>query len=163
MPTPLVELPCGSASMSSVLRSAAASEAARFTAVVVLPTPPFWFAIAITRDIISRCLPKSYVAHEFRRVQYTLVSRETKEHTFHVKLEPWGLGDPAAPARRLKNEVVEVAGRDTRDACRLRERGGPDAIKLLARFRRQGPQLEIGQVRRQNKRGELGKSSRSFT
>jgi len=54
MPTPLVELPCGSASMSSVLRSAVASEAAMFTAVVVLPTPPFWFAIAITRDIISR-------------------------------------------------------------------------------------------------------------
>src|SRR5437588_12928762 len=94
MPTPLVELPCGSASMSSVLRSAAAREAARWTAVVVLPTPPFWFAIAITRDIISRCLPKSYVTHEFRRVQYTFVSRETKEHTFHVKLQPWGSTQP---------------------------------------------------------------------
>ena len=32
------------------LRSAVASEAARLTAVVVLPTPPFWFATAMIRD-----------------------------------------------------------------------------------------------------------------
>ena len=48
-PTPLVALPCGSPSMSSVRRSATARLAARLTAVVVLPTPPFWFAIAMTR------------------------------------------------------------------------------------------------------------------
>ena len=35
--------------MRSVRRSAAASEAARFTAVVVLPTPPFWFAMVRMR------------------------------------------------------------------------------------------------------------------
>src|SRR5882724_9047967 len=45
MPIPLVALPWGSASTSKVRRSAMASEAARLTAVVVLPTPPFWFAI----------------------------------------------------------------------------------------------------------------------
>ena len=43
-PSALPALPCGSTSTSSVRRSEAASEAARFTAVVVLPTPPFWFA-----------------------------------------------------------------------------------------------------------------------
>src|SRR5438093_8178773 len=95
MPTPLVELPWGSASMSSVFRSAVASEAARLTAVVVLPTPPFWLAIAITRDIISRCLAKSYIAFKLTRTQYTSVSRETKEHTFHVKLQPWGSRRPS--------------------------------------------------------------------
>src|SRR2546429_9286265 len=52
MPTPLVEFAWGSASTSSVLRSAVASDAARFTAVVVLSTPPFWLAIALTRDIL---------------------------------------------------------------------------------------------------------------
>src|SRR5882762_8934037 len=57
MPTPLVELPCGSASMSSVFRSATASEAARLTAVVVLPTPPFWFAIARTSAMGTRHVP----------------------------------------------------------------------------------------------------------
>src|SRR4051794_10969768 len=56
MPTPLVAFPCGSPSMSSVLCSAAARLAARFTAVVVLPTPPFWFAMAITRATFFRDL-----------------------------------------------------------------------------------------------------------
>src|SRR5438552_3978771 len=46
---PLVALPCGSPSTNRVRFSAAARLAARFTAVVVLPTPPFWLAIAITR------------------------------------------------------------------------------------------------------------------
>jgi hypothetical protein len=36
-------------STSSVRFSAAATLAARFTAVVVLPTPPFWFTTARTR------------------------------------------------------------------------------------------------------------------
>src|SRR4029077_20691911 len=35
--------------MSRVGCSAAARQAARFTAVVVFPTPPFWFATAIIR------------------------------------------------------------------------------------------------------------------
>src|SRR5262245_55136171 len=46
-PQPMVALPCGSKSTSSTLRLVAASEAARLTAVVVLPTPPFWFATAM--------------------------------------------------------------------------------------------------------------------
>src|SRR5512141_80550 len=46
-PTPLDALPCGSMSTISVRRSAAAKLAARFTAVVVLPTPPFWLAMAM--------------------------------------------------------------------------------------------------------------------
>src|SRR5216684_3510475 len=51
-PKPLVEFDCGSQSTSSVLTSAAASEAARLMAVVVLPTPPFWLATAMTRPMI---------------------------------------------------------------------------------------------------------------
>src|SRR5688500_17507710 len=45
-------LACGSRSMRSVLRPRIASAAERFTAVVVLPTPPFWLAIA---TIMWRC------------------------------------------------------------------------------------------------------------
>ena len=48
-PQPVVALPCGSMSISSTRRRIALKEAARLTAVVVLPTPPFWFATAITR------------------------------------------------------------------------------------------------------------------
>src|SRR5687768_4183592 len=39
--------------MSRVRCSAAARLAARFTAVVVFPTPPFWFAMAMMRAIIA--------------------------------------------------------------------------------------------------------------
>src|SRR5438876_12320636 len=38
--------------MSSVFTSAAAKDAARLMAVVVLPTPPFWLTTAITRPIL---------------------------------------------------------------------------------------------------------------
>src|SRR5271163_1894600 len=50
-PRPLLEFDCGSQSTNSVLTSAAASEAARLMAVVVLPTPPFWLATAMTRPM----------------------------------------------------------------------------------------------------------------
>src|SRR3984957_222756 len=50
-PKPLVAFDCGSQSTSSVFTSAAAKEAAKLMAVVVLPTPPFWLATAITRPI----------------------------------------------------------------------------------------------------------------
>ena len=46
MPSPTVAFACGSTSTSSVSYPASAMQAATFTAVVVLPTPPFWFAIA---------------------------------------------------------------------------------------------------------------------
>ena len=42
------ELAWGSRSMSSVLRLRIAKPAARLMAVVVLPTPPFWLAMAMT-------------------------------------------------------------------------------------------------------------------
>src|SRR5271170_6549567 len=49
MPRPVEALPCGSRSTISTSSPMAASAVARLIAVVVLPTPPFWFAIAMTR------------------------------------------------------------------------------------------------------------------
>src|SRR5512140_3099819 len=43
-PTPEEAFACGSRSTSSVFFSITEREAARLTAVVVFPTPPFWFA-----------------------------------------------------------------------------------------------------------------------
>src|SRR5512145_977770 len=43
-PTPDEAFACGSRSTSSVFFSITEREAARLTAVVVFPTPPFWFA-----------------------------------------------------------------------------------------------------------------------
>ena len=61
-PSPVPALPCGSISTSRTRRCVAASDAARLTQVVVLPTPPFWFATAIIRVICSgpaqqHCVP----------------------------------------------------------------------------------------------------------
>src|SRR4029077_13687344 len=46
MPKPVDALPCGSRSISSTRSPTAAKAVARLIAVVVLPTPPFWLAIA---------------------------------------------------------------------------------------------------------------------
>ncbi len=45
-PDPSRAFPCGSRSISSTFSPTAASAVARLIAVVVLPTPPFWLAIA---------------------------------------------------------------------------------------------------------------------
>src|SRR5215471_1347342 len=42
--------PCGSRSTTSTWLPCRARHAARLTAVVVLPTPPFWLAMVITRQ-----------------------------------------------------------------------------------------------------------------
>src|SRR5881394_3715843 len=55
IPLPMVALPWGSRSTRSTRRWVAASDAARLTAVVVLPTPPFWFAMAMTRFMGRQC------------------------------------------------------------------------------------------------------------
>src|ERR1700759_4559696 len=52
-PSPEVALACGSMSTTSTRWPACAIEAARFTVVVVLPTPPFWFAMARIRFILA--------------------------------------------------------------------------------------------------------------
>src|SRR6266700_1462629 len=49
-PIPLEVFAWGSISTSNTLRPAAARYVARLMAVVVLPTPPFWLAIAYTFD-----------------------------------------------------------------------------------------------------------------
>ena len=49
MPRPVEALPWGYRSISSTGSPAAASAVARLMAVVVLPTPPFWLAIAMMR------------------------------------------------------------------------------------------------------------------
>ena len=48
-PSAVEALPCGSRSTTSTCRPCRARAAAMFTVVVVLPTPPFWFATVRTR------------------------------------------------------------------------------------------------------------------
>src|SRR5271167_2576021 len=99
-PRPLEEFDCGSQSTNNVLTSAAASEAARLMAVVVLPTPPFWLATAIMRPIDVLVLRAGYANASAKSMPDSgaipsNVSRETlhtlplwdqvKEPVFHVK------------------------------------------------------------------------------
>ena len=51
-PNPLVIFPCGSKSIANTFFLLSAKQAARLIAVVVFPTPPFWFAIAIILPIL---------------------------------------------------------------------------------------------------------------
>src|SRR4029450_3715233 len=53
MPSPVEALPCGSRSRISTCSPMAASAVPRLIAVVVLPTPPFWLAIAMTRGGVA--------------------------------------------------------------------------------------------------------------
>jgi hypothetical protein len=54
-----------------------------------LPTPPFWFATAITRAIIGY-IPKN--SNEMNALAYPAASTKVKAGvTFHVKLIPGGL------------------------------------------------------------------------
>ena len=53
-------LPCGSRSTSSTRRFIATRLAARLTAVVVLPTPPFWLATAMMR-VIGVVFPSAFL------------------------------------------------------------------------------------------------------
>src|SRR5262249_5140849 len=50
-PTPVEALPCGSRSRISTFSPTAASAVPRLMAVAVLPTPPFWLAVARTRSV----------------------------------------------------------------------------------------------------------------
>src|SRR5215471_4751516 len=86
MPTPLEALACGSRSTKSVGRSAAARLAARFTAVVVFPTPPFWLAIAMTLLI--------HALFGTRRIPSFLERRQTDSTRAPLP------GKPGAPPRR---------------------------------------------------------------
>src|SRR5215510_11670819 len=56
MPSPVDALPWGSRSTISTRSPVAASAVPRLMAVVVLPTPPFWFARASTRGIGGRVI-----------------------------------------------------------------------------------------------------------
>src|SRR5260370_35178247 len=90
-PRPLVEFDWGSQSTRSDLTSAAAKEAARLMAVVVLPTPPFWLATAITRPMGSLWRTATPNGSE----QRTIFNAEILCKTFHVEQFPGH--EPPAP------------------------------------------------------------------
>src|SRR5713101_4513889 len=70
MPRPVLALPWGSASTISTRLPQAASAVARLTAVVVLPTPPFWLASAMMRaGCGGRLGLAAALTHDLRQTQ----------------------------------------------------------------------------------------------
>ena len=69
-----VRLPCGSASINKTLFPVFARPTPRLTVVVVLPTPPFWFVIAITLQFSMRFPPfLEFTAIHFCTAMYLCV------------------------------------------------------------------------------------------
>lgn len=136
-PTPLVRLPWGSTSTRRTFCPAMASDVARLMAVVVLPTPPFWFATATIRPFGLFCsgIRQKYVcaALLLRLAELNLVlsgsivklvSRETGREfsgtMFHV--ERW-----ARPSIRLLNTTSRLPWLSSRGNVAFQERGGTSA------------------------------------
>ena len=77
-PIAAVALACESQSTRSVRWSAAARQEARFTAVVVFPTPPFWLATAIIRA-------KPFSHRVQTRRDENLAKSDRQRKVFHVE------------------------------------------------------------------------------
>src|SRR5579863_5023827 len=75
-PLPMVALPWGSRSTSSTRRLVAARDAARLMAVVVLPTPPFWFVTARILPMDDRVIWKTGVEYRTGYPQVILGDRK---------------------------------------------------------------------------------------
>src|SRR5512147_2030465 len=127
---PLVALPWGSPSMRRVRCSAAARLAARLTAVVVLPTPPFWFAIAMTLATCYRvCWRDGGVSAEYTRACRQRLATDVSRGTSAGR-------DEANVPRETSRGGRRTAGRRRRRLLRARHepppRGHVDGDRLLA-------------------------------
>ena len=115
----MVALPWGSRSISSTRRCVAASEAARLTAVVVFPTPPFWFATAMIR---------------FIRLKPYQVRRDNARH----RVRGPGSGAPPAPsspagsAFRSRPPALYLSWRSSRPPRPARWPGHPHEFRERA-------------------------------
>jgi hypothetical protein len=97
----MVALPCGSRSISSTRCFIAASEAARLTQVVVLPTPPFWFAIAIT---LVNVVPLAVLL----RVDFALWLRD--HHEMSLLIKAWHVQWKNRALRIILAQRVQLLG-----------------------------------------------------
>jgi hypothetical protein len=98
-PSPVVALPCGSRSTTRTLLPSSPRAAARFTTVVVLPTPPFWLAtVTIMRP------PRSWASPD-----------QPKNHGLQWTLRAsWGHPSPACcsivtPSPRVRRQRLACA------------------------------------------------------
>src|SRR5690349_16289127 len=117
MPCDMVRLPCGSMSTHSTRCPCSAKAAARFSVVVVLATPPFWLAKAITLawPVTSRSVrgrgnlighPRSPRRRGFLPAARSRASVSAVEHVGAERRQARGGGEAEVP------EPVLAAARD---------------------------------------------------
>src|SRR3954469_20023440 len=142
-PRPAVRLAWGSMSTHKTRKPSSASAPARLIAVVVLPTPPFWLAIAIT--LVTGASPRVGErlwagggdgerghATPALRVRGTPVIH-TQGELFTVSVDNWRPYDGHCPCAKTVASGPEVGGRDQ---CRTFGATRGDARGVEARRRR---------------------------
>src|SRR4051794_6932136 len=88
MPCDMVRLPCGSMSQQRTRWPSSAKAQARFNVVVVLATPPFWFANAMTLALFSTEGSAFFVGNPVRRCIRTCVMDSSMSHIAHWDSAP---------------------------------------------------------------------------
>src|SRR2546422_2628575 len=112
-PTPLVACACGSLSTSKTCVPERARAADTLTAVVDFPTPPFWFAMAMTRPIDQT--PHSVVPAISLRT-----SRQTERKSLEAQRTFHGHSRPSRVGRRRGSDLGDFHHRPahaTRQLC----------------------------------------------
>src|SRR5437879_6311739 len=109
----MVAFPWGSKSTSSTRFPACESAAARFTLVVVLPTPPFWFTTASTRAMSTLCPAKDEVTlrlHERNFEPDHAAAVPMRWHGLELRLGeyPFHGGEPATDGHQMAARVDEL-------------------------------------------------------
>src|SRR4051795_2223412 len=83
IPCDIVRLPCGSMSQQRTRWPSSANAQARFNVVVVLATPPFWFANAMTLALFSTEGSAFFVGKPVRRPIRMCVMDSSMSHVAH--------------------------------------------------------------------------------
>src|SRR4029453_3281236 len=116
-PSPTESAPCGSMSTRSTWRPCSARAAPRLMAVVVLPTPPFWLARAMTFPISGTSGPPTERLSSHRFVYSALwrdvvlgLDRRSDKSICHL-VDGWGGRILPTRARRRKQQAGRVDGR----------------------------------------------------
>src|SRR6059058_6319826 len=100
--------PCGSRSRSSTRRPFRANAAARLTAVVVLPTPPFWFAIAMTVPMFScqlASLASRLSVHGLSTLSARASVHDKRRESFRVEGKGLAVRSPLTGGQRAQPPV----------------------------------------------------------
>jgi hypothetical protein len=138
----MVALPCGSRSTSSTRLGVRASAAARFTAVVVLPTPPFWLAMAMMRAMRRAC-PSGSQRRRRRAVDYASEPARTTSTRWRSPTSP-GTRSGCTAASRQPAGSAAISSLGNTPFIASRRPSGAEQVAAQRQDQRQGGQRARG-------------------